>query len=534
LTAATFSLTNTASSLTYVFYLSGQETTSWAVPYFYTLAGAVTISTTNGNVTGGEQDYNDGNGITSPGEPTTPDQITGGSLSVNSSGQGTLTVTTNNSNINSGTETLGVQFVNANHALIIQFDGNGTSSGSMDLQTATSASGSFAFILSGIDGGREPVAYGGVYTLNSGAFTGILDFNDNGWVYTGFPLTAPSASSSTDSYGRGVVSGICDYTGLNNLAYYVIGPEALRIIDIDVDATDAAVGSAYGQGTTTFTNSSLGSSVFGIESSSWGNHYAAGGQIAVPSAGSFTGVGDEDNEGTVVSASPFDGTYYISNAVGSTTYNGYGYMSASTTLGGISYLGLYMTDPNLNLMDPNNTSGGGGALILDLDDSLSGGTGVLVPQTDTTVADFNGNYAFGGQDSNDIGQLGDEFDFVGQGSVTASSGVFAGTGLVSDPFEVFATTPTDYSDVPFAGTVTPDTTNTGRYTISPLSIAAVSGSPVDFTIAIYQASAGQLFWVNEDNDSLFLGPVQQQGSLAGIPVAGAKKAVPETQVRKKH
>jgi hypothetical protein len=54
-----------------------------------------------------------------------------------------------------------------------------------------------------------------------------------------------------------------------------------------------------------------------------------------------------------------------------------------------------MTDPNLNLDDPNNTAGGGGALVLDLDGNLGleSVTGVLIPQTGTTTASFTGNYA---------------------------------------------------------------------------------------------------------------------------------------------
>ena len=60
-------------------------------------------------------------------------------------------------------------------------------------------------------------------------------------------------------------------------------------------------------------------------------------------------------------------------------------------LGDVSALGIYMTDPNLNLNDPNNTATGlGGALIADLDPALPGGTGVLVPQTDTSTSSFTG------------------------------------------------------------------------------------------------------------------------------------------------
>jgi hypothetical protein len=45
----------------------------------------------------------------------------------------------------------------------------------------------------------------------------------------------------------------------------------------------------------------------------------------------------------------------------------------------------------------------------------------------------------------------------------------------------------------------------------------VAQDPVDFDVVIYQASGTQLFWLNEDDYSIFLGPIQQQGSLATLP-----------------
>ena len=84
-------------------------------------------------------------------------------------GQGTLTLTTNNPNVGvGGYETLAVQFVNANHALIIQFDGSATSSGSMDLQTLSSAlnDGNYAFTLTGEDPGYYSIVLGGVFSIS--------------------------------------------------------------------------------------------------------------------------------------------------------------------------------------------------------------------------------------------------------------------------------------------------------------------------------------------------------------------------------
>ena len=513
LTSANFSLTNTAVVVTsnnYSFYLSGLEAINGG-PNFYALAGSVTVDG-NGNVLAGEQDYNDASGFTSPAAGYT---ITGGTLTVDGTGQGTLTLITDNAALGvSGTETLGVQFVNTNHALIVQFDGSATSSGSMDLQTLPSTlSGGYAFTLSGVDTSYNSVVAGGVFSISGTAMqNGLLDVDDAGAVTLGTPFTG--TISAPDAFGRGTITG----TGIAlTIKYYIVGPEAIRIID--VDTADSFVGSAFGQGAGAFSDALLGSSVFGVESGYWGSSYAATGMFTtVPGSGTFQGVADNNEVGVVQSGATISGTYSIAS-------NGYGSLTiTSASLGDVSALGIYMTDPTLNLNDPNNTTSGlGGALVADLDTAING-TGVLTPQTDTSPASFAGNYAFGSQAS----FAGGEFDFVGQGSVTG--GALSGTGLVSDPFTFFGASPANYSGVPFAGTATPDGTNAGRYTI-PLAISAVSGSPVDFSVVIYQASGGQLFWLDEDGSDLFFGPLEQQGSLTGL--SAARKAGAKSKLKRK-
>jgi hypothetical protein len=530
-TVASFSLTNRELANTYVFWLSGQEAFG---PNFYALVGSVEIDP-NGNVLAGEQDYNDGTDsvYTSP-EPSGDTILPGtAALTVDpTTGLGTLTLTTNNPNLGvAGVETLGVQFVNSNHALIIQFDGTATSSGSMDLQTLPSElSGGYAFILSGVDNYYGPVEYGGVFSIASGTTlqSGLLDTNDNGDVIMATPLTG--TLSTFDSFGRGTIASTLNYEGTPvALNYYVVGPEAIRIID--VDPTDSAVGSAFGQGVnaTGSGTGSLGTSVFGIEGSPYPINYATVGMFSTsPSVSSFSGVAD-DNEvlyGIQLPAAPITGTYSIAS-------NGYGSLTiAAGDLGDVSVLGLYMTDPNLNLNDPNNTTSGlGGALLADMDAPLPGGTGLLVPQTDTAAASFTGAYAFGAQDFNDFCC---EFDFVAQGSVT--KGVLKGTGLLSDPFLTLGASATN-SGVAFSGTPLPDKINVGRYSMlstnpkpNPFKIT-INGTEQDFDVVIYQASGGFLFWLDEDAVSVFLGSLQQQGSLTGLPTA--RKAAAKAEAKQK-
>jgi len=519
---ANFTLTNTA--LNFSFYLSGLESVNG--PGFYALAGAVTLDG-NGNVLGGEQDYNDGNGLTSP-EPS-PDTILPGTgaLTLNPvTGQGTLTLTTNNTGLGAGgVETFGVQFVNTSHALIVQFDGSATSSGSLDLQTLSSAlnDGNYAFTLSGTDSALESIVFGGVFSVsNSGtALAGTFDVDDAGAATTptlGVAFTG--TITAPDAFGRGTISSATLGISLN---YYIVGPEAIRIID--VDASDSGVGSIFGQGSGNFGNTSLGNSVFSVASNASGNLYAAAGMFTTnPNSGTFTGIADDDeyDNDTIVSAAAISGSYTVAST-------GYGNLTITPgDLGDVSILGIYMTDPLLNLNDPNNTtSGGGGALMADLDGANAtgalNGTGVLIPQTDTSTASFAGRYGFGAQtyftpDRPD--ETGWEFDFVGRASVQGSA-LGNTTGLVSDPFAFFDSTQTDGTDTAnFSGTAVPDPANAGRYTISKFGIA-VAADPVNFNTIIYQASGGQLFWLDEDenDESVFLGSLQQQGSLSALPAA---------------
>jgi len=529
---ADFSLTNTAVSVTtenFVFYASGQEAIDDG-PNFYAVAGVVTINTSTGAVVGGEEDYNDGfaddGGILSvePGG----DSITSGQLTISSTtGQGTLTLITNDPQLGPdstpGTETFGVQFVNAKHALVTQFDGSATSSGSMDLQTstATPSNASFAFTSAGVDPEYDPIVFGGVFTIGQGDLSGgSFDVDDAGTVEFAQPFTTGAGGvviNSTDALGRGTVSNAQIAA---SLAYYVIGPEVIRLIDIDT--TDSAVGSAYGQGSGTFSASSLtGTFVFADQANPWDAEYGAIGMFTTdPGAGTYSGVADDNEGGNVFAAEAIlNGTYSICGAAGCGG-NGYGSLTIPDgDLAEVATLGVYMTDPALNLNDPNNTtSGQGGALLADLDSNLVG-TGVIVPQTSTSTSDFANNYAFGAQGF--VTESAFEYDFVGQGSVTASA--LDGSSLISDPFELFDEVHTTFTGATFVGTATPDGVNAGRYlmTDNPLVVTPPGDQPVDFMVVLYQASGGQLFWLDEDDFSLWVGPLEQQAATV-TPLAAAK------------
>jgi hypothetical protein len=502
----------------YSFYLSGFDGNN--KNGIYSLAGAVSIAA-DGTLTG-EEDYNDAGGITLPDVP-----ISSGSLSFSpTTGLGTLTLVTNNNNLGiNGTQTLALNFVNDNHALIIQADASATSSGSFDLQDLTSVpAGGFSFVLSGGGNTGNSDFFGGVFTVSgSSVSNGMYDENSSGSISMGKTFATATLSQPADGFGRGTLTG----TGIGNtIAYYIVGPEVIRLIDVDSSRT--LVGSAFGQGASAgnFDNASVGNSVFSIQSNLAGIPFGAIGQI-VPSGANFSGVADVNEAGVgSADAQTISGTYSIAT-------NGYGSLTiTSATLGPVSVLGIYATDPTLNLNDPNNTTSPGpgsilaGAVVVDLDNDVAG-SGVLVPQTDTATTSFAGNYALGLQDL--VPETG-EFDFVGNSTATANS--LSGAGILNDPADVLETTnPLVNSGTSFTSTLVSDGLAQGRYLLDPINVIVGDGAAtITYQAVVYQANGGQLFWLEnaaDMNDSVFTGQIQQQTLPLGA--AARKAAVKKTQ-----
>ena len=494
----------------FTFYLTGLD----AAQDIYSLAGAVLINA-DGTLTG-EQDFNSANGV-GFGFTFLNDPITGGTLSVGADGSGTLTLVTTNE----GTETFTVNFVNNSHALIIESDGS-TSSGSFDLQTLPSTlSGGFAFALTGVGQSGEGVSIGGVLTITGTTIAGTFDQND--------AISGPSLNNSflaatlgaADTFGRGTITnGPFGASGV----YYTINQNAIRIIDMD--NSDSGVGSAFSQGTGTFSNSSLVNSVF-IDQGNFAESslFAAVGQI-VPSGGNFTGVADVNEQGSTLvppflDAAGIAGTYSIAA-------DGYGSLTINpATLLDVTNLGIYMVDPTVNINDPNNSSGGGGALIVDLSTNVLG-VGTLVPQA---TGSFSGNYALGLQDFFPGGSIANppvgsgEADFVGNAAVTATT--FAGSGTISDP-KMLLNPPANTDSVTFSAPVAADSSNPGRFTITPFTVTLTNGAggTIPYTANVYQASSGQLFWIEDGADGLssaFGGQIQQESALGAAAAKKVKK-----------
>jgi hypothetical protein len=84
-----------------------------------------------------------------------------------------------------------------------------------------------------------------------------------------------------------------------------------------------------------------------------------------------------------------------------------------------------------------------------------------------------------------------------------NTGKITGTGDAND---LAAGSP--HLGVSIAGTLTADTNHAGRFTL-PLTVA-IGTNPVALNFVVYQASSGELIWVETDATQYASGTVEQQ------------------------
>jgi len=477
----------TASDITgtYTFFVNGNNVDQFP----YSVAGEVTIDGASGTVTGGQQDSFDTESLTA----TQADTITGGTIAVGSDGRGTLTVMPTTA----PAETFSITVVNDKHILITQVS-NASASGSLDLQTSPASvpNGGNAFA---VMDAFDALAIGGVFTSNGTLITASQADDDNaGTAAFGFTLAGSTFTAPVN--GRGTITLVDPNIGPSVFTYYVVGPEVFRIIE--VDELGFAAGSIYGQGAAAFSAASLGSKfVFGqagVENGGPGfGIYSAAGQFTGDGTSGFSsGVGDINfGDGSpLLAASLTTGTTYAVAA------NGYGNITLTgANTGNLANFGVYLVDPAINVTDPNSASGGGGAVMLDLDANTVG-IGLVVPQS--TSPTFTGNFAFSQDGASNVPQ-NTLYGLVGE---VTSDGTSKVTGLGDfDQLEIAFT-----SGVTLSGTYSADAGNPGRTTMQ----LTINGAASPNNLTLYQANSSLVLHVDVDSSGvpqiIGLGVFEQQ------------------------
>ena len=472
---------------------------------FYAIAASVT-SDGMGDITAGEEDFTD------PVEHVN-DAVTG-TYNITANGEGTLTLLPTLSGGASDT-TLGVDgtqtfsitatsnFVNAGtHLLIAEVDKSATSTGTMDLQASSDFTGgvpaaSYVFALTGWDLSDDgQTSFGGVFTTATGTSisAGILDIDDTGG--TGNTNPTGGTISALDANGRGVIS----IPGFNSDTYtytvYMVGPEAFKMVETDTLFAEggsmfgALAAPANGYGTAGLT----GSFTFLDNGQSGDGPVGFAGQLTTDGNGNITAGFSDINEGGNLANGAVTGTY----AVPDTTLPRVIFTITGGNTGDVSNVIVYLTDPSLNLLDPNNTAAESAGLLMDSDTDANG-AGYVLAQAPPASSSFAGNYGAGLQVDS---ETDDEADLVGQGFAD-SSGDFTGTfdeGLVGGP--------TTGNAVATVTPITPDPSNPGRATFTA-TIANVDGGGT-LSFVLYGVSSAQGLLVETDTFEVAAGTTASQ------------------------
>ena len=471
---------------TYVFSIVGSDST--ANNNFLAIAGTFTANGTGGNggITGGTLDINDA-GFTAPAANIS---ITGGTYAVTSDGRGQATLVAPTP---FGTS-LKVDFVltSSGHGLITEFDGFGTGSGSLDLQSSTSqpAAGTYVLGLSGISGintvigGGIPVATAGAVTLDaSGVATGSLDYNNN---------EAPSVltfnSGSTVSVtGTSGTATLVTSGGTFNFDVFPIDSTHLKFIEIEAGSVPILSGDLFSQTSSTFPSGAIAFTMAGLDyGASPAVPLAVGGLMT--SDGTTISNGEEDfNDSGTADTTPqaFTGTITPSGSRFLVQLNSFENGASGTT--GTFTFAAYPSSGGIELVEID----GNGVTA-----------GVAFSQSSTTLASSQG-YGFNLTAANSSNF---EEDDIAEFTTTSSG--FSGLIDVNDQGQ------TNF-DQRFSGTYTLDSPATGRGVLTSNLLNGV----------FYVVDSSDVLFIETDNNQLGVGAFQMQSASAKSSLTAAHFAM---------
>jgi hypothetical protein len=472
-----------------------------------TFVGSVNLDG-NGNVLGGMEDVVSTLrfDLADPVLPTSAGTLPNASnYTVDANGHGTLRMETQNG------ETLDLSFVltsaqgqMVSHGQIIEVGGD-PGSGTIDLQqapfAATQINFTYSFTAEGLDAATltNKLAFGGVFTADGNLNTSnpTVTVNTNGAVNTS--SLANNTFSAPDLNGRGTLNLVGPGLALH-FTYYLVSPKVLRLFESDNVYLMGGTAYAQGTGTTTLAGNYAYRHA-GWSGSGFSARTVAAGQFAAPAGAITGGISDANSGGTPTVATT--GTA-VSGA----------FTSGLTDAAGSSTFNLYPVDPTVNILDPNNSTGGGGMLLLHTDANIVG-TGVIIPQNTATAAFTGGGYALNLTNSIAVAAP-NELDLVG---AMTSDGTANFVNGLADYAQNGSIDPTAMTSATLTGTFAKDTTNaghfTGTFTVTPPTVSGsyffnLGGATPTFSVSIYQVSGSQAFVIETDTQANSQGLLTQQ------------------------
>jgi len=364
------------------------------------------------------------------------------------------------------------------HGAVVRFDNFATGSGSLDLQTSSAfnlgaLAGAFAFNVSGVDSGGASEASAGVFTVDASGnlIAGVQDNSDNGGVTQNDALTAvPAAMTAPVSgSGRGTLTLISAALGTRNFAFYVVGANQIRMIEID--SLPALAGDAFRQISTAIS----GSFAFTAAGSNLTSPFAAGGILDTDGAGNVLGTSVEDVNagGTINSGVSLSGSF-------SAIANG----RSTLSLNGAIHYAVYPSTAGLQL------------LRIDSNFVVSG----TAFQQSGSFSDSTINGRYGANITGVAGSSIGPIEFDGVYHLTAN-----GTGQL-----------TGAQDLNSFGTLAPNLSVSGTAHLaangrSPTGTAGtLNTAAANLQVIYYAVSGSQILFIEVDNNSVAAGTLSQQ------------------------
>lgn len=461
---------------TYVFSLTGSDVNN----NFVAMTGVFTATGTAGNsgISGGTIDINDkGSGFTS-------NPITGGSYTVTADGRGQATLTTTTPLGSS----LQVDFVLTSNAggYITEFDGNGSASGSLELQTASAqpAAGTYVFGLSGVGASVTtliPAAAAGAVTLDaSGAATGSYDYNSGG-TPAFININSGSSLSAGSTPGTATFSTT---SGTLNFDVYSIDGTHMKLIE--KDSGPILTGDLFAQTSAAFPSGQIVFTMAGFDSSVPGPLTVGG--LMTSDGTSTISNGEEDyNDAGTADSTPLAFSGAITPASGRYVLAMNGFENGNNgTLGAFSFAAY----PSV-----------GGIEVVEID-GAGVTSGVAFSQTGTAIAASQG-YGM---------------------NVTGSNS----NGFEEDDIAEFTTTNTGLSgivDINDQGQPTYGQRLTGSYSADSGSTGRGVLNTSVFNGAYYTVDSSTALFLEGDPTQVGLGSLQTQNASASSNLAASHLAM---------
>jgi len=461
---------------TYVFSVTGSDF-SFA---FLTMVGTFTANG-NGGITGGTVDMNDPLFTA----PLVNQPITGGTYAITSDGRGKATLSTSTPFGSSIT----VDFVltSNSHGLITEYDGSGTGSGVLDLQSTVTQSqiaGSYAFNFTGISSinsstGAEPtLGTAGAFTLdaNGNITSGVQDFNNDGNSAGQINLSLSGSVLLATIPGTATLS-----TTEGTFTFDVYPVDSTHMKFIETDAFPILAGDAFTQSSSIPTTNVF--TLAGLDFVLQGPFTAAG-LMVTDGTSLVTSASTEDinDAGTPLQVTSYTGSYTALSG-GRSVFTLNGFANGNGGLTGTYQFAAYPSSGGLQLLEIDN----------------AGTTsGVAYAQTPGATLTSAQGYGFNLTGVNSNGEEDDIAEF------TNTSGAF--TGLID-----FNDQGTTTFDQKFAATYTADSTIASRGVITPTTNA--------FNLVSYAVDSSTSVFVEVDTNQLGLGSFGLQTSTAKSNVA---------------